>query len=250
MIFRIAFLSLIAFSCSNDEPVADDDTGGGDNDGLVDAPGNDVTVTTSDFITTIQETPISGQVLGKVEGTTSSGSVVFAIASEDVAGGLAVDATTGELTISDTSLFDYEVRTTFSAEVEVSNGDVKETSKVSIDIEDLEYEVYERVKIVELPAASSTSNTTLFTDFISNGIDSSGDFYTTELIYKSEAGNYFLSYTDFQSDDFSTQVAVGTSEAQIAGNYYNFIIRSVYMSSIPEAETEISYYRYIVRITE
>ena len=60
-----------------------------------------VTVSTADFTTTIDENPTTGASIGTVTGTTNRGSVTFSIASQTPTGAMAIDATTGELTVAE-----------------------------------------------------------------------------------------------------------------------------------------------------
>lgn len=64
-----------------------------------------ITVSTSDFATSLNENPENGQVIGAVEGTTNQGSVVFSISEQTPEGSFEIDAITGELSVSDESIF-------------------------------------------------------------------------------------------------------------------------------------------------
>lgn len=110
----------------------------------------DVTITLTDidesieiiaenFTTTIEENPYNGQVLGSVTASASDGEVVFAIKSQTPEGAMAIDASSGELTVADSALFDFEINPTLTAVVEVSadNADSKEVD-VTITLTDVE----------------------------------------------------------------------------------------------------------------
>ena len=93
-----------------------------------------ITVTTADFTTTLDENPANGTAIGTVTGSTNRGSVTFSISTQTPAGAMAIDGTTGELTVADASHFDFETNPTITASVTVANGTVSETSGVTINL--------------------------------------------------------------------------------------------------------------------
>ena len=80
-------LLLTTFSCSND-----DDT---------DA------INLQDLEVTMDENPTNGEVVGIVQSNSSS-SLTYSITAQTPSGALSIDATTGELTVADAALFDFE----------------------------------------------------------------------------------------------------------------------------------------------
>lgn len=93
-----------------------------------------ITVTTADLTTTIDENPTTGASIGTVTGTTNRGSVTFSIASQTPAGAMAIDASTGELTVADASAFDFETNPSITANVTVANGTVSQTAGITINL--------------------------------------------------------------------------------------------------------------------
>ncbi|MFD0862077.1 cadherin repeat domain-containing protein [Sungkyunkwania multivorans] len=93
-LFMLA-LSLIIFSCSDDDSVE---------------------ITLEDLTVTIDENPISGQIIGTIEvmGTSSPD---FSISSQTPNGALAIDNSSGELTVADAALFDFETNPVITATV-------------------------------------------------------------------------------------------------------------------------------------
>ncbi|WP_424961016.1 hypothetical protein [Ekhidna sp.] len=79
-------------------------------------------VTTQSLEVTIDENPINGQVLGTLQ-TAGSGALNFSITSQSPDGAMNVDASTGEVTVADASLFDFEVNPTLTATVEVDDSE-------------------------------------------------------------------------------------------------------------------------------
>ena len=96
-----------------------------------------ITVSTSDFTTTIEENPTTGTVLGTIQGTTNSGSVTFSLTSESVAGAFSVNSASGQLSVADASLFDFETNPTLTGTVRVANGSISETSNITVTLTDV-----------------------------------------------------------------------------------------------------------------
>jgi len=97
-----------------------------------------ITVTTSDLLASIDENPNNGQVIGVVEGTTNQGSVTFSITEQEPSGAFDIDSATGELTVADMTIFNYEANTSVTGIVKVANGSVFENSTINITIVDVE----------------------------------------------------------------------------------------------------------------
>ncbi|WGD34536.1 hypothetical protein [Olleya sp. YS] len=107
-------LFITVFSCSNDD----------------DAP-TAAPINLQDLELAIDENPTNGQVLGTVQSNATS-ALSFSITTQAPNNALDVDATTGELTVADASLFDFETYPTITATV-AANGAVN-TSTVTINL--------------------------------------------------------------------------------------------------------------------
>ncbi|EZH75857.1 hypothetical protein ATO12_03445 [Aquimarina atlantica] len=94
-------------------------------------------VTTQDFITAIDENPTANQNLGTVSATTTDGTIAYALSSQTPSGALAIDASTGVLTVADANLFDYERNTTVTATYTASVGQSTSQSTITINLNDL-----------------------------------------------------------------------------------------------------------------
>ncbi|MDC6384657.1 cadherin domain-containing protein [Muricauda sp. SK9] len=70
---------------------------------------------------TVDENPSNGDVVGTVQAT-SNGSLTYAITFQNPAGAFTIDQNTGELTVADESLFDYEANPNMLATISVDNG--------------------------------------------------------------------------------------------------------------------------------
>lgn len=118
--FTVLFLT-VTLGCSKSEnPIAE--------------PEPNISVTARGFSLAIDEFPADGTVLGTVTGSTNSGTVAFTIKSQSPRGALAINASSGEITVANSSLFSYENAPTISAEIEVRNGAVSELANVTISL--------------------------------------------------------------------------------------------------------------------
>ena len=96
-----------------------------------------ITVTASNFNTNFNENPTDGESVGTIQAITNSGSVRFSIVSQSDSGAISVNATTGQISVADASLFDYESRMVITAVVRVSSGGVSEDITVTINLVDI-----------------------------------------------------------------------------------------------------------------
>lgn len=128
MSFKNIFYSIIAIfylaSCSSDEEDPQ------------------IFLTTEDFKVEIDENPVNGQVIGSITGSTNSGTLSYSIISQTPTGAFSVDPNSGSLKVLDESIFDFEVNPSIIGVVEVTNGQLNELSKVTIDLLDVEEDVF------------------------------------------------------------------------------------------------------------
>lgn len=111
---------------------------GGDNDTTpIPTPKTSVEITATGITITIDENPTDGQVLGKVTGTVNQGEVTFSLTEENPSGAMAIDTKTGELTVADTSKFDFEANPTLTAKGIVSAGGESKSASISISLNNL-----------------------------------------------------------------------------------------------------------------
>lgn len=95
------------------------------------------TITVSDFQTTIDEHPEQGSAIG-VPTVSVNGELSFSILSQNPNGALDIDASSGELTVLNTLLFDYETSQAVTAEIEVSSVSTSEILQVTINLNDID----------------------------------------------------------------------------------------------------------------
>ena len=104
-ICAIILTSLI--SCSGDDDNNEDNN-------------NTNTIISSDFAVTIDENPDQGVSIGTVEATVTQGSVSFTIVSQSPEGAISINETTGEISVANQTLFDFEANSTIEATVQIS----------------------------------------------------------------------------------------------------------------------------------
>ena len=96
-----------------------------------------VTVTASNFNTNFDENPAQGASIGTIQASTNSGAVRFSIVSQSDPGAIAVNTNSGQITVSDATLFDYETRMLITAVVRVTSGSVSEEVTVTVNHVDI-----------------------------------------------------------------------------------------------------------------
>jgi len=118
----LLFSAVFIVSCSDDDPV--------------------LTLNVDDFTTTIDENQAVDAVLGSVAATGNDGTFSYSITSQSPAGSVAINASTGELSVADASAFDFETNPTITATISVMGNSITETATATIalnDIDDLEF---------------------------------------------------------------------------------------------------------------
>jgi len=88
----------------------------------------------SDFSISIDENPSGGDVIGSIEATSDVGDLSFSIGSQNPVGAIAVNETSGQITVADASLFVFEDNPSITADVSVTDGVSTESIKVTISI--------------------------------------------------------------------------------------------------------------------
>ncbi|WP_108424808.1 DUF1566 domain-containing protein [Flagellimonas amoyensis] len=109
----ILTILLIGFGCSND-----DDAG---------SP-----ISLEDLAVSMDENPSNGQTVGMVE-TVGGTAMNFSIVSQSPAGAMDIDSSSGELTVANASLFDYETNATITATIDAENAENTATITVTLN---------------------------------------------------------------------------------------------------------------------
>lgn len=99
-----------------------------------DATQQNVIVSTQDFQASIASDLAEGETVGTVTGSSNDGAVTFDIQSQTPSGVLAIGATTGVLTVADATTLSTLGGSQIAMQVNVSKGDVSQTSNVTITV--------------------------------------------------------------------------------------------------------------------
>lgn len=94
-------------------------------------------ITAQDFTVAVDENPTDGQVLGTVQAN-GNGTLDFSITSQTPTGAMAINATTGELTVIDPNLFDFETNPLITAEISITDGVESTSLTATINLNDVE----------------------------------------------------------------------------------------------------------------
>lgn len=113
LIFVVLITSFLSTSCSNDD-------------------NNSTSINLQNFTATIDENPTNGQVIGAVQSNTTN-TVTFSISTQSPSGALEINATTGELTVLDETLFDFETNPTITATVSATGASNQSTVTINLD---------------------------------------------------------------------------------------------------------------------
>ncbi|MEO1053236.1 MAG: cadherin repeat domain-containing protein [Bacteroidota bacterium] len=151
---------------------------------------NEVTVSITDFNTTIDENPSAGLSLGTVNATTSQGNITFSITEQTPDQAIAIDATTGELTVLTESLFDFETNPTITGVVRAENTGVSETANITINLNDINEAVddFQLLAVSDLGEVFEIGNNT-------------GNIAESGQISKEKSGTALLTNTLVASED-------------------------------------------------
>ena len=99
---------------------------------------NENTIEAPDFTATIDENPKKDDTIGSIKAGGSVSDITYTLENIDPAGAISIGASTGEIKVSDPSLFDFETRQTVSATAKLSGGGITKKVKVSITIKDVD----------------------------------------------------------------------------------------------------------------
>ncbi|MEO9894683.1 hypothetical protein [Aurantibacter sp.] len=94
-------------------------------------------INVQDFTSAIDENPINGQVIGTIQAT-SAGSLSYEITYQSTSGALSIDQSTGELSVADYTLFDFETTPTMFATISVDNGVYSVSATANINLENID----------------------------------------------------------------------------------------------------------------
>lgn len=170
--FKIkSFIALVAIlliaSCSSDDDA------------------NIASVNLQDLAVTIDENPTDGQVIGTIQ-SNSTNPLTFSIVSQSPNGALNINANTGELTVADPMLFDFETNPTITAIISADGA--QNTATVTITVNDVDEIVAQgtNITIDENPSNG---------DVIGSLLVTSGSNLTYTITFQNPAGAFSINQT-------------------------------------------------------
>jgi len=92
---------------------------------------------TSNFIKIVDENIEEGFSIGTVDAKTNGGAIMYTLDSQSPDGALALNTTTGELTVADASLFDFETNQRITGNFTVTSDDKSESGTITINLRDV-----------------------------------------------------------------------------------------------------------------
>ncbi|WP_290699623.1 cadherin repeat domain-containing protein [Lacinutrix sp.] len=118
------------------------------------------TITATSLVTGFDENTVTAnQVIGAITATSNSTeTVTYAITSQTPSGALSINTSTGEVTIANASLFDYESNGSISATVTASNSEASTTSSITVNVNDISDVIFTHIATAD---NSSNNNTYL-----------------------------------------------------------------------------------------
>ena len=137
-------------------------------------------ITAQNLTVAVDENPIDGQVVGVIQ-VTGGGTLDFNITSQTPTGALSINATTGELSVVDPNVFDFETNPVITATISVDNGVSTATATATINLNDVDEIV---VQAVTLDIAENPTNG----DVIGTLPATSSGSLTFTITYQNPAG--------------------------------------------------------------
>lgn len=98
---------------------------------------NQITINVEDLEVSVDENPEENQILGQVSVTTNASEVSFSLGNVNPEGALKIDVGTGEISVLDETLFDFEEYSTISASIIVEAEGVSSTANLVVNIIDI-----------------------------------------------------------------------------------------------------------------
>ena len=182
---RLKLLSLLlvlflVVSCSDEEP----------------AP--EVNPSIDDFNTTIDENPAPNQKIGSINVIQSTGSLNFSLSDQNPVGALNINSQSGELSVADESLYNFEVNPVITALVTVTDDNGSATASVTINLNDINenttFNIWSGPSITFTKAANADPNLAANQDRISASVsltrgNGGGQIYNATLESSSNKTN-------------------------------------------------------------
>jgi surface protein len=163
------------------------------------------TVTTTAFAVTIDENPTANQVLGNVSATTDAGTITYSLADGGFDYAFNINSTTGELSVKDVSVFDFETNPTVTATFRAGNGVTTQTGAITVNLNDVAESTPEFITTWE--TTSANEDITIYVN-----TDVSGYNYSVDWGDGSTSTNQ-------TTDATHTYATAGTHKVKISGAF-------------------------------
>ncbi len=159
----------------------------------------DPVITISDFESSIEENPVENEILGTIEASTNTGTLVYSLTTQIPSGALKINSSTGQLSVADPSAFVFEVNPKITATVQAKVEDVTKSANITINVTEETLKVATAV----IDKTSYTAPEDLTFLYSTDG----GDSYSTDKPTNLEEGDEILvnisnGITDISKDDF------------------------------------------------
>jgi surface protein len=96
-----------------------------------------IEITFNGITFTIPENPTNEQVIGELPASVNRGDLAFSLKDQDPAGAMAINPTSGQLTVLDASKFDFETNPTVTATAVATVEGVEKTATITVTITDV-----------------------------------------------------------------------------------------------------------------
>ncbi len=93
-----------------------------------------IEITISDITVTMDENPTNAQTVISINASVTSGQISFSIKSQTPTGAFSVDSSTGQLTVADPSLFDFETNPTLTLVVTATSGAISKDATITVSL--------------------------------------------------------------------------------------------------------------------
>ena len=94
-------------------------------------------ITAQDFTVAVDENPTDGQVLGNIQAN-GNGTLSYSITAQSPMGAMTINTGTGELTVLDPNLFDFETNPVITADISVTDGTESISATATINLNDVD----------------------------------------------------------------------------------------------------------------
>jgi surface protein len=164
-----------------------------------------IEITFNGITFTIAENPTNGQVIGELPASVNRGDLAFSLKDQDPAGAMAINPTSGQLTVLDASKFDFETNPTVTATGVVTVEGVEKTALITVNLNDVAESTPEFITTWE--TTSANEDITIYVN-----TDVSGYNYSVDWGDGSTSTNQ-------TTDATHTYATAGTHKVKISGAF-------------------------------